>query len=59
MKCEDCKFAQSFVDPFTLKQRLYCGKGLQMEIGGFGDTMLVTSEYVTDCKHGEPKGEEE
>lgn len=52
MKCNECKFAKSFIDPFNQKHRLYCGKGLLIEIG-FGDTMLLTSEYVTDCEHGE------
>lgn len=57
MKCEECKFAKPFIDPFNQKHRLYCGKGLRIEIG-FGDTMLITSEYVTDCKHGELKEKE-
>lgn len=58
MKCEKCKFAQPFIDPFNQKQRLYCGKGLQI-IDNFGDSMLISSEYVTDCEYGEPIEEKE
>ena len=54
MTCKECKFAQPFIDPFTRKQRLICGKGLQKN-DGWGDTMLLTSEYVKDCKEGEVK----
>ncbi len=56
MKCEECKFARPFIDPFNRKQRLYCGKGLQI-YDSFGDAMLVTSEYVTDCEYGELKND--
>ena len=30
--------------------------GLQI-VNNFGDSMLVTSEYVTDCEHGGVKNE--
>lgn len=54
MTCKECKFAQPFIDPFNRKQRLLCGKGREIVLD-YGDTMLLTSEYVKDCKEGEVK----
>lgn len=67
VRCDQCKFAEPFIDPFTGKPRLLCGAGIEAvnAIGGYkegADPNLwgdVTWELMSDkfggCEFGERK----
>lgn len=67
VRCDQCKFAEPFIDPFTGKPRLLCGAGIEVvnAIGGYkegADPNLwgdVTWELMSDrfggCEFGERK----
>ena len=50
IRCEVCKFSQSFIDPFNGKKRYACGLNQTIEVGGFGDEALMMDN---GCENGE------
>ena len=70
IRCDQCRFAKPFIDPFTGKPRLQCGAGIEAvdAIGGYkegADPNLwgdVTWELMSDrfggCEFGERKDDE-
>ena len=69
IRCDQCRFAEPVIDPFTGKPRLICGAGIEAvnAIGGYkegADPNLwgdVTWELMSDrfggCEFGERKDE--
>lgn len=67
VRCDQCRFAEPFIDPFTGKPRLQCGAGIEAvdAIGGYaegadpnlwGDVCWeLMSDRFGGCEFGERK----
>lgn len=67
IRCDQCRFAKPFIDPFSGKPRLYCGAGIEAvnAIGGYkegtdpnlwGDVYWeLMSDRFGGCEFGERK----